>query len=403
MKADGEVIYTATDMGSGCSRRARRRPPAAEGARRHEDRCGRRHPALAVQLRSSARLQARCVDDERGMHETRRRHRHGHRVLDRQHDAGGAGLAARGADPASPAAEKYAELGFRCQVHGEPQARLGGAGAAQAEALHERRHGLELHRHGSGDPRCRPRAEGRRQRAHRHHHGLGRPLDASPSSLPPRRRATQAGPKKIGPFEVPKAMCSGPSGVLATAFQIKGTNYSISSACATSRPLHRQCRRADPVGQAGRDVRRRLRGARLDAVRTCSTPWAPCRRGSTRRPAKASRAYDKNRDGFVIAGGAGVVVLEELERAKARGAKIYGEVVGYGATSDGFDMVAPSGEGAVRCMRMALQGLRRQGRRAGSTTSIRTAPARRSATPRRSRPSARCSAATCRRSPRPSR
>ena len=89
---------------------------------------------------------------------------------------------------------------------------------------------------------------------------------------------------------------------------------------------------------------------------TCSTPWAPCRRNFNDTPAKASRAYDKDRDGFVIAGGAGVLVLEELERAKARGAKIYGEIVGYGATSDGFDMVAPSGEGAVRCMKLAMAG-----------------------------------------------
>ena len=119
-------------------------------------------------------------------------------------------------------------------------------------------------------------------------------------------------------------------------------------------------------------------------------------------PEKASRAYDKNRDGFVIAGGAGVVVLEELEHAKARGAKIYGEVTGYAATSDGYDMVAPSGEGAERCMRLALKGFDGKGF-PKSTTSIRTAPARRSATRRRSRRSGPSSAATCRRSLRPNR
>ena len=120
-------------------------------------------------------------------------------------------------------------------------------------------------------------------------------------------------------------------------------------------PLHRQRRRADPVGQAGHGVCRRLAKSWTGPCRTCSTPWARCRRNSTTRREKASRAYDKDRDGFVIAGGAGVLVLEELEHAKARGAKIYAEVAGYGATSDGYDMVAPSGEGAVRCMKMALE------------------------------------------------
>ena len=117
--------------------------------------------------------------------------------------------------------------------------------------------------------------------------------------------------------------------------------------------LHRQCHGNDPVGQAGRDVRRRPRGSRLDDVE-------PVRRHGRhvlqvqRHASTASRAYDANRDGFVIAGGAGVLVLEELEHAKARGAKIYAEITGYGATSDGYDMVAPSGEGAIRCMRQAL-------------------------------------------------
>jgi 3-oxoacyl-[acyl-carrier-protein] synthase-1 len=162
-------------------------------------------------------------------------------------------------------------------------------------------------------------------------------------------------PKKIGPFEVPKGMCSGPSAALATAMQIKGTNYSISSACATSAHCIGnaaeliQWGKQDVMFAGGCEELDWTLSALFDAMGAMSTKFNAA-------PARASRAYDKDRDGFVIAGGAGVVVLEELERAKARGAKIYAELVGYGATSDGFDMVAPSGEGAVRCMRMAMQG-----------------------------------------------
>ena len=162
-------------------------------------------------------------------------------------------------------------------------------------------------------------------------------------------------PKKIGPFEVPKAMCSGPSGVLATAFQIKGTNYSISSACATSAHCIGnateliQWGKQDVMFAGGCEELDWALSALFDAMGAMATKF-------NATPATASRAYDKNRDGFVIAGGAGTLVLEELEHAKARGAKIYAEVAGYGATSDGFDMVAPSGEGAARCMRMALKG-----------------------------------------------
>jgi 3-oxoacyl-[acyl-carrier-protein] synthase-1 len=163
-------------------------------------------------------------------------------------------------------------------------------------------------------------------------------------------------PKKVGPFEVPKGMCSGPSAALATAFQIKGTNYSISSACATS--AHCIGNAAELIQWGKQDVM--FAGGCEELDWTLSVLFDAMGAMSTHfndTPAKASRAYDKARDGFVIAGGAGVLVLEELERAKARGAKIYGEVAGYGATSDGFDMVAPSGEGAVRCMRMAMAGL----------------------------------------------
>src|SRR5262249_20940063 len=162
-------------------------------------------------------------------------------------------------------------------------------------------------------------------------------------------------PKKIGPFEVPKGMCSGTSGTLATAFQIKGVNYSISSACATS--THCLGNAAEMIQWGKQDVM--FAGGCEELDWTLSVLFDAMGAMSTKfnaTPAKASRAFDKHRDGFVIAGGAGVVVLEELNRAKARGAKIYGEIAGYAANSDGYDMVAPSGEGAVRCMRHALRG-----------------------------------------------
>src|SRR5438067_954700 len=149
------------------------------------------------------------------------------------------------------------------------------------------------------------------------------------------------GPKRVGPFAVPKAMSSTASATLATWFKIKGVNYSISSACATSN----HC-----IGNAAETIQWGKQDMVFAAMGAMSS-------GFNQMPEKASRAYDRDRDGFVIAGGAGVLVLEELEHAKARGAKIYAEVAGYGATSDGHDMVAPSGEGAARCMRMALEGV----------------------------------------------
>src|SRR3984885_4369651 len=165
------------------------------------------------------------------------------------------------------------------------------------------------------------------------------------------------GPKRIGPFAVPKAMSSTCSANLSTWFKTKGVNYSISSACSTS---------ANCIGNAyemiqwgKQDVMFAGGGEELDW--TLSELFDAMGAMSSKynaTPEKASRAYDKNRDGFVIPGGGGILVLEELERAKARGAKIYAELVGYGATADGADMVAPSGEGAVRCMRMATQNVR---------------------------------------------
>lgn len=164
----------------------------------------------------------------------------------------------------------------------------------------------------------------------------------------------EKGPKRVGPFAVPKAMSSGPSATLATWFKIRGVNYSISSACATSAHCigagaeQIQWGKQDIVFAGGCEELDWTMSVMFDAMGAMSA-------GFNDTPAVASRAYDKDRDGFVIAGGAGVVVMEEYERAKARGAKIYGELVGYGATSDGHDMVAPSGEGAVRCMQLAMK------------------------------------------------
>ncbi|HRE22456.1 MAG TPA: beta-ketoacyl-ACP synthase I, partial [Rhabdaerophilum sp.] len=161
--------------------------------------------------------------------------------------------------------------------------------------------------------------------------------------------------KRVGPFAVPKAMSSTASATLATWFKIKGVNYSISSACATSNHCIGnayeliQWGKQDRIFAGGCEELDWTLSVLFDAMGAMS---------STYNNPTASRAYDKNRDGFVIAGGAGVVVLEEYEMAKARGAKILAEIVGYGATSDGYDMVAPSGEGAVRCMRQALSGIK---------------------------------------------
>ncbi len=160
-------------------------------------------------------------------------------------------------------------------------------------------------------------------------------------------------PKRIGPFAVPKAMSSTASATLATWFKIHGVNYTISSACSTS--AHCIGNAAELIQWGKQDVM--FAGGHEDLDWSMSNLFDAMGAMSSKyndRANVASRAYDVDRDGFVIAGGAGVLVLEELERAKARGAKIYAEVVGYGATSDGHDMVAPSGEGAMRCMRQAL-------------------------------------------------
>jgi 3-oxoacyl-[acyl-carrier-protein] synthase-1 len=250
-------------------------------------------------------------------------------------------------------ADKYAELGFRCRVHGDPQldweakvprkpkrfmeAGVGWNYIAMDQAIRDaglepgdivnERTGIIM---GSGGP-------------------------STKAIVWSADTAREKDPKKVGPFEVPKGMCSGPSAALATSFQIKGVNYSISSACSTS--AHCIGNATEMIQWGKQDVM--FAGGCEELDWTLSVLFDAMGAMSSRyndTPATASRAYDKNRDGFVIAGGAGVLVLEELERAKARGAKIYGEIVGYGATSDGYDMVAPSGEGAVRCMRLAMQG-----------------------------------------------
>ena len=162
--------------------------------------------------------------------------------------------------------------------------------------------------------------------------------------------------RKIGPFMVPRTMSSTNSATLATPFGIKGVNYSITSACSTSahcigNALEQiQLGKQDIVFAGGGEELHWSLSMLFDAMPALSS-------GYNDTPEKASRPFDVNRDGFVISGGGGCVVVEELEHAKARGAKIYGEIVGYGATSDGYDMVQPSGDGAVRCMRMAMDGL----------------------------------------------
>ncbi len=251
-------------------------------------------------------------------------------------------------------ADKYAELGFRCHVHGavdldwqekvarKPrrfmEAGVGWNYIAMEQAITDS--GLE-----AGDI-VNPRT------------GIvmGSGGPSTYAIVKAAETTLNRGPKKIGPFEVPKAMCSGPSAALATAFEIRGTNYSISSACSTSAHCIGnaaeliQWGKQDIVFAGGCEELEWTLSVLFDAMGAMSSHFNDT-------PQRASRPFDKNRDGFVIAGGAGVLVLEELEHAKARGAKIYCEIAGYGATSDGYDMVAPSGEGAVRCMRLAMEGL----------------------------------------------
>ncbi len=250
--------------------------------------------------------------------------------------------------------DTYAEMGFRSHVHGSLKVDLDAhidrklrrfmgdgaaynyvamqeaivdAGLAEAEVSHERS-GIVM---GSGGPSTSNQVEA---------------ADLTRSK----------GPRRVGPYMVPRCMSSTNSANIATAFKIKGLSYSISSACSTSAHCIGngseliQMGKQDVVFAGGGEELHWTLTVLFDAMGALSS-------GYNDAPTRASRAYDRDRDGFVISGGGGVVVLEELEHAKARGAKIYGEVAAYAATSDGADMVAPSGEGAVRCMRLAMQGL----------------------------------------------
>ena len=251
------------------------------------------------------------------------------------------------------AAPDYAELGFRSQVKGavkmdvaehvdRKQLRFMGEGAAYAVlAMEQAVADAGLEETDISNPRTGLIA------------GSGGPSTAN--MLTAFDTTREKGPKRVGPYMVPRCMSSTVSACIATFFKIKGVNYSISSACSTS--AHCISAGADAIRYGMQDIVFAGGGEELhwtlsvlfDAMGAMSSNYNDT-------PDKASRAYDANRDGFVIAGGGGMLVLEDYEHAKARGAKIYAEIVGYGANSDGHDMVAPSGEGAVRCMELALAG-----------------------------------------------
>ena len=247
--------------------------------------------------------------------------------------------------------QEYADMGFRSHVHGKPKMDLDGVldrklrrfmgdGAAYnfvamqeaindsglgADDVSNERTGLIM---GSGGPSTR---------------NLIQAADA----------ARERGPKKVGPFMVPRVMSSTNSATLATPFQIKGVNYSISSACSTS--AHCIGNAVEQVQWGKQDIVFAGGGEELDwSLSVLFDAMPALSSGYNETPDRASRAFDADRDGFVIAGGGGTVVVEEYEHARARGAKIYAEIAGYGATSDGYDMVQPSGEGAVRCMKLAM-------------------------------------------------
>ncbi len=250
-------------------------------------------------------------------------------------------------------AQEHADYGFKCQVQARPN--------LDWETLVDRRAARFLSEGmGWGHIAMEQAIADSGLEAHEVSHertgiiaGSGGPSTKAIVGAADKTRETGS-PKRVGPFAVPKAMCSGVSAALATWFKIKGVNYSISSACATS--AHCIGNAYESIAWGKQDVM--FAGGSEDLDWTLSILFdamGAMSSGYNDTPSRASRAYDKNRDGFVIAGGAGMLVLEDYDRAKARGAKIYAELTGYGATSDGHDMVAPSGEGAVRCMRQALE------------------------------------------------
>ena len=260
----------------------------------------------------------------------------------------------RAAKPGVVFAPEYAELGFRCQVHAPS--------VIDWEALVDRRAARFLapgtaYAHLAMEQAI---ADAGLEEADISNERTGLIVgDGGPSTRAIVNAAEitrEKGPKRIGPFAVPKAMNSGPSAVLSTWFKIRGINYSISSACATS--THCIGAAAEQIIMGKQDVMFAGGCEELDwTLSNLFDAMGAMSSNYNETPAVASRAYDKDRDGFVIAGGGGVVVLEELEHAKARGAKIYAEIIGYAANSDGYDMVAPSGEGAARCMRLAMADL----------------------------------------------
>ena len=251
-------------------------------------------------------------------------------------------------------ADDYERLGFRSQVHGAPT--LDAATVVDRRAMRFHGGGTAWN-HVAMDQAIRDAGLSEQDVSNERTGIIMGSGGSSTRAIVEAADTTRSkGPKKVGPFAVPKAMSSTASATLATWFKIKGVNYSISSACATSN----HC-----IGAAYEAIRygkqdRMFAGGCEELDWTLSVLFDGMGAMSSNfndRPAVASRAYDKDRDGFVISGGAGVLVLEELETARARGARIYGEIVGYGVSSDGADMVAPSGEGAARCMRMAIEGV----------------------------------------------
>jgi 3-oxoacyl-[acyl-carrier-protein] synthase I len=250
-------------------------------------------------------------------------------------------------------AEEFAKRGFRCQVQGMPT--LDPAGSVDRRAMRFLGQGAAWN-HVAMEQAIRDSGVEEKDISNERTGivmGSGGPSTAAIVEAADITRE-KGSPKRIGPFAVPKAMSSTASATLSTWFKIKGVNYSISSACATSNHCIGngaeliQWGKQDMVFSGGSEELNWTMSNLFDAMGAMSSKFNDT-------PQTASRAYDKDRDGFVIAGGAGVLVLEELEHAKARGAKIYAEIAGYGATSDGHDMVAPSGEGAVRCMKLALE------------------------------------------------